>query len=180
MAVSYSPSGTPPEARPDGGSARQYERPYSDAGVRHAPPMTGPLRHNPSRVPCHSQGNRTFGPGKVLLLQALPSGACVWLTLDTPLELGRAVDAFTGNLVDLTDYNAEWHGVSRRHCRLARHGHRLIVTDLDSTNGTYVNGRRLAPSQPTVLADGDHLILGTLHLAVFFVPSRTSQHHACS
>ena len=49
--------------------------------------------------------------------------------------------------------------ISRRHARFTRsdEGH-VVVEDLGSTNGTYVNGRRV--SAPTVLANGDEIKLG--------------------
>jgi len=106
-----------------------------------------------------------------LLLQLLPSGACAWFTLDKPLTLGRAIGPITESLFDLNEFNAHLHGVSRRHCRLSRKHNRLVVTDLGSTNGTYLNGTLLAPYQEVALADGDQLILGTLHITVFFVRS---------
>lgn len=49
-------------------------------------------------------------------------------------------------------------GISTNHFRLARLGPRCVVEDLGSTNGTYLNGRRLAA--PSVLADGDRIQLG--------------------
>lgn len=51
--------------------------------------------------------------------------------------------------------------VSRRHAMLARDGERMIITDLGSTNGTFVNGRWI--SQAEVLP-GDRLQLGPLDL----------------
>jgi len=54
------------------------------------------------------------------------------------------------------------HGsISRRHAMLTRDGDRVIVTDLGSTNGTFVNGRWI--NQAEVLP-GDRLQLGQLDL----------------
>jgi serine phosphatase RsbU (regulator of sigma subunit) len=38
--------------------------------------------------------------------------------------------------------------VSRRHCRLAMRGDELFVTDLNSTNGTFVDGERVTDTAP--------------------------------
>jgi pSer/pThr/pTyr-binding forkhead associated (FHA) protein len=43
-----------------------------------------------------------------------------------------------------------------------------MVMDLGSRNGTYVNGRLLRPHEEHVLAHGDELVLGTLHVILFF------------
>lgn len=56
--------------------------------------------------------------------------------------------------------------VSRRHFRLALVSQRVTVEDLGSTNGTSVDGTRLAPGAAVPLADGSRLALGDLHLTV--------------
>ncbi|HEY7474150.1 MAG TPA: FHA domain-containing protein, partial [Vicinamibacterales bacterium] len=54
--------------------------------------------------------------------------------------------------------------VSRLHCRLtADRSDQLIVEDLDSTNGTIVNGRRIKRS---VLKAGDRLRVGRIEFVI--------------
>jgi ABC-type multidrug transport system ATPase subunit/pSer/pThr/pTyr-binding forkhead associated (FHA) protein len=48
--------------------------------------------------------------------------------------------------------------VSRRHAQIINQGGNFTVSDLRSTNGTYVNGNRI--STPTVLNDGDLMNIG--------------------
>src|SRR3984885_8346488 len=48
--------------------------------------------------------------------------------------------------------------VSKRHARLLFRDGRFIVTDLKSTNGTYVNGRKIA--QATIVREGDKIYIG--------------------
>src|SRR5829696_4104916 len=47
--------------------------------------------------------------------------------------------------------------LSRRHCRIESAGDRLLLTDLESLNGTFVNGR---PVREHALADGDRVTVG--------------------
>ncbi|GBC84139.1 hypothetical protein HRbin11_00561 [bacterium HR11] len=54
--------------------------------------------------------------------------------------------------------------VSGRHCRVFRHGTRLLVEDLGSTNGTLVNGESLAPQTPHSLRPGDVIQIGTVEV----------------
>jgi pSer/pThr/pTyr-binding forkhead associated (FHA) protein len=49
---------------------------------------------------------------------------------------------------------------SRRHARLLREGTGWVILDLGSTNGTWLNGRRLPAGQPAPVQPGDHLRLG--------------------
>lgn len=51
--------------------------------------------------------------------------------------------------------------VSRRHAMLVRDGPRVIITDLDSTNGTFLNGRWIAQAE---VRPGDRVRFGTLEL----------------
>jgi pSer/pThr/pTyr-binding forkhead associated (FHA) protein len=53
--------------------------------------------------------------------------------------------------------------LSRVHCRLEATETELTVEDLKSTNGTFVNGRRVSR---TPLQNGDRLRLGRLELVV--------------
>ena len=48
--------------------------------------------------------------------------------------------------------------VSRRHCEITRQGAQVVIVDLGSTNGTYVNGTRIEALVP--LADGDTITIG--------------------
>ena len=70
--------------------------------------------------------------------------------------------------VDLSAFDAEEHGVSRLHVRIRRKGILLYVSDLGSTNGTHLNGRRLIPHGERLLRDSDELSLSRLRIRVRF------------
>jgi ABC transport system ATP-binding/permease protein len=53
--------------------------------------------------------------------------------------------------------------VSRVHCRLTAGATELQVIDLDSTNGTFVNGKRV---DEATLKEGDRLGVGRVELVV--------------
>jgi pSer/pThr/pTyr-binding forkhead associated (FHA) protein len=53
--------------------------------------------------------------------------------------------------------------VSRLHCRITATADNLEVEDLKSTNGTYINGKRVKRGH---LADGDRLRVGRVELTV--------------
>ncbi|HRI64346.1 MAG TPA: ATPase, T2SS/T4P/T4SS family [Polyangium sp.] len=54
--------------------------------------------------------------------------------------------------------------VSKRHARLLYRDGRFIVTDLKSTNGTYVNGRKI--TQATIVREGDKIYVGDFVLRI--------------
>ena len=53
--------------------------------------------------------------------------------------------------------------VSRLHCRITAAADKLEVADLKSTNGTFVNGRRV---QKAHLTEGDTLRVGRVELSI--------------
>ncbi len=56
--------------------------------------------------------------------------------------------------------------VSRKHFELNKNSDGYFVTDLGSSNGTYLNGQRLAPQEPTRIMSGD--ILRVLEVELHF------------
>ena len=79
-----------------------------------------------------------------------------------PLERGRLVIGRSRECdIRLADPN-----VSRKHAEVRQEGSSFYVVDLDSTNGTEVNGRRARRAR---LQDGDTILLGSTEL-VFQLP----------
>ncbi|MFC2023296.1 FHA domain-containing protein [Chloroflexota bacterium] len=71
--------------------------------------------------------------------------------LDQPaLSVGRGEE---------NDLVLQEHGVSRRHARIQRVSQGWVLTDLGSTNGTFVNGQRIGESY--LLRPGDRLAIGS-------------------
>jgi pilus assembly protein CpaF len=63
--------------------------------------------------------------------------------------------------------------VSKRHARLLYRDGRFIVTDLNSTNGTYVNRRRI--TQATIVREGDRIYVGDFVLRIELPGSEDEQ-----
>lgn len=52
-------------------------------------------------------------------------------------------------------------GVSRHHCKLEFRGETLVLTDLNSTYGTYIHGKRVPVNTPVALKPGSSFCLGS-------------------
>ena len=63
-----------------------------------------------------------------------------------------------------TDLAIDDEELSSRHAVVRRHANRLQVEDLGSTNGTFVDGNRIA--EPTLLGGGAEIKIGTTVLVV--------------
>jgi len=107
------------------------------------------------------------GESLAIRLKIGPRQREVEMPLNVITHLGR-VDASASVFpeVDLSDDSDASHGVSRRHARILKQGGMVVVEDMGSINGTFVNGKRLDPYLPEVLNDGDVLQLGKLKIEV--------------
>lgn len=74
----------------------------------------------------------------------------------TEVSLGRSPD---NHLVLSDDLS-----VSRHHAQFKYSGSAYVVTDLNSSDGTYVNGIQLAPHTPRTLVAGDQVRIGNYEL----------------
>ena len=82
-------------------------------------------------------------------------------------ELARAELGITiGRHPELCERIVADPSVSRRHCRLGLNGGRLAVEDLNSLNGTLLDGAEVPQFRPQPLHAGQELVLGQVALRV--------------
>jgi len=92
---------------------------------------------------------------QINLVYFKPDGGRKDVSLDKPnVVIGRRPDC---------DVRVPEIGVSRRHCELVVVADTVTVSDLDSSNGTYVNGKRV--EHRTIVA-GDQIQVGSVLLTV--------------
>jgi len=68
--------------------------------------------------------------------------------------------------IDLSTSQAFAAGVSRLHAVIKREGVRIIIMDLGSANGTYVNGKRISPNVEQTMRHGDIVALGKMKIQI--------------
>ena len=79
-----------------------------------------------------------------------------WISLgNLPLVIGKKGE--------FADYVLEDETISRMHARFVREEDHMLIIDLHSTNGTYVNGVRLEPDRKVEIHVGDRIGLGKLN-----------------
>ncbi len=82
-----------------------------------------------------------------------------------PYSIGRARDC---------DIVLDYTEISRLHARVLSDHQNVILEDLGSTNGTFVNGRRLETGEEYRLRAGDEVRFGTVAVWVFDDPVTTA------
>lgn len=109
-----------------------------------------------------------IGQGIVLHIRGLQKR--IEVTALSNLIMGRA-DPLNGIYpdVDLSSYGAEQRGVSRHHVRMHYENGQLMIADMESANGTFLNGEKLTPNEYRAVHDGDELTLGQLSIGVRYI-----------
>ncbi len=73
-------------------------------------------------------------------------------------EAGKSITIGRSSSCDVS--LSKYQSVSGRHCYITARDHCITLTDLNSTNGTLVGGKRLPPNQPVILREGASFSLG--------------------
>lgn len=68
-----------------------------------------------------------------------------------------------GKMAGCVDYVLSDDSVSRIHARFDIQGEKVLLTDMNSTNGTYKNGLRMQPQETVVIEPGDEVRFGNLN-----------------
>lgn len=142
-----------------------------EVNARHNPPNkpaapsknggTAPMRHK----------DDYFGPHTILLVyfKNYPSPLRVPIAGNDELFIGRSTsNSAMAPEIDLNAVNAGDFGVSRMHAAITRRDNKLLITDLESMNYTYVNGMRLFPNEVYILKDGDEIWFAQLQARLRF------------
>jgi pSer/pThr/pTyr-binding forkhead associated (FHA) protein len=117
-----------------------------------APPATVPAPQQPQHRSPSPPVVRAPTRGFLIVVSGARAGARIDVGAQ-PVLIGKGPAT-----LQITDDPA----VSTRHCQIALVGGAFVVTDLGSTNGTFVNNQRIA--QPTRVNDGDLLRCGNTQL----------------
>ena len=164
-----SPAPTAPPVSPPPAAPPSYQAPPAQPTPA-APPsyQAPPAQPAPARSPVSPptptpvSGRTSLAPSVLVVVGA---GASLPLPAAPQAIIGRSdpVSKFYPD-IDLNPYGALDQGVGRRHARIFVQGGQVLIEDLDSINGTLVNGQRVLPFQSRALADGDQITLGRMLL----------------
>ena len=122
-------------------------------------------------------GKREVGVGAKPVVRTAPTyglalsgfdgrGKCIRVALPSTRFVGLHLGLSLGRHPELVDEVVDDNSVSRRHLRISQGNGALYVEDLNSTNGTFVNHRRLVPFKLESLQYDSVITLGSLELNV--------------
>ncbi len=127
-----------------------------------------------SEQPSAELDSEHFGSDSVLVLRVRGSAENFEVRpqkSDHEMVIGRGTKgSVLAPDIDLTDRQAGEMGVSRLHLSISydQEHSTVLVADLGSANGSFINGQRMMPKEVRVLRHGDELRLGKLVLLTSF------------
>ena len=124
--------------------------------------------HQPKADHTAEAGSETFPTSGLLRVKHIETERSVIVIPNQETLVGRRCKGEAKPDIDLSMWGAYHYGVSRRHALIIRQSNTLGFVDLDSANGTFVNGTRLQPQTEAVLRDGDQIHFGRLAVRIYF------------
>jgi pSer/pThr/pTyr-binding forkhead associated (FHA) protein len=116
-------------------------------------------------------------PPEGLAVFVLGTAEAIATRTDEEFILGRAGEVISEPICDLTDLDAFAMGVSRRHALIRSTGNGYVLIDLNSSNGTWLNGQRLVPTRIYELPSGAVITLGRLKLVAIYLHTPNKSNH---
>lgn len=114
-------------------------------------------------------GAANFGKGTRVLLHVRDASDPIELASGGRMTIGRHDTSSDDQPdIDLTPHGALEKGVSRYHAAIEFGEGTLTLSDVGSSNGTFLNGQRLIQQQPRILRDGDEIRFGKLVAHIYF------------
>ena len=108
-------------------------------------------------------------PGDGIAIYYAGTNEPIAIRTEDEFVIGRQMVKTSESMLDLSGFGGFDLGMSRRHARVRRTQTGYEIIDLSSTNGTWVDDKRLVPNRPCPLKSGSMLRLGRIRLLVFYL-----------
>ena len=96
-----------------------------------------------------------FDPGNMMEITG-----CTLVSDSHPTIIIQNFPFYIGKDEEHMDYCLRAPGISRYHLKVDRIDGKITACDLNSTNGSYLNGEKLEPNRPKGISNGDEIRLG--------------------
>ncbi len=107
-------------------------------------------------------------PEKGLAIYFLGSAALIAVATNNEVILGRKITGEEKEVVDLAYSDGYAMGVSRHHAKIRANAKGYELIDLNSSNGTWLEGKVLTPTEPYDLPSGATIQLGRLKVVATY------------
>ncbi|MDX9992140.1 MAG: FHA domain-containing protein [Anaerolineales bacterium] len=107
-------------------------------------------------------------PKSGVVIVSQESGQEIAVVQEDKFVLGRSAEGIEETVVDLSAFGAYGLGVSRLHVLVQKTKKGYEISDMDSTNGSWLNDEELVPNKFYSIRSGDNIRMGKLYLIVLF------------
>lgn len=135
---------------------------------------TGGLSMDPIKIP-DTFINYGLIPEGGIAIYAAGISRPMYLHMDKELIIGRKKGETSESFIDFSDSFLDFSGLdgfnmglSRRHALIRRSESGFEVVDLTSTNGSWLNNKRLIPNEPYPFENGAQMRFGLLQILVTY------------
>lgn len=137
-------------------------------------PVTLPLNQQQSSATSRSIAARLadMHPHALVFLVAGSSEPILIHHREQVILIGRQTDGGPHVDVDFSPHQAEAFGISRSHACIYQRNGKFVLEDMNSTNGTRLNGGALKSHTPYYVETGDVLRFGQLIVELFFTTAK--------
>jgi hypothetical protein len=112
-------------------------------------------------------------PENGFVIISMESGQEIATVTKDRFILGRTVEEARESIIDLSDFGAYGQGVSRFHVLVRKTATGYEISDMSSTNGTWLNEQEIAPDRFYPIKSGDVIRMGKMRVSVLFLPRKT-------
>ena len=139
---------------------------FGRVGKEAKPPIPAPVPADPTYPDDLGGGKWFFRPNYLTSASVNPdlnpgqSGAAtlrlIAIGAPAPFEIAVTRSDFVIGRKETNDGVIAYNNmIGRTHCKVIKNGEQYLLIDLQSVNGTFVNGKRLQPNDPKALNNGD-------------------------
>lgn len=136
------------------------------ADLGRLPQVSDERRREPSGSTYSGSIRQNEDYGNTVFFDSSKIGECKLYAVDRKNKKHIELTRFpytVGKMAGCVDYVLADNSISRIHARFDRQGDRILLTDMNSTNGTYKNGLRMQPQETVEIEPGDEVRFGNLN-----------------
>ena len=136
------------------------------ADLGRLPQVSDERRSEPSGSTYSGSIRQNEDYGNTVFFDSSKIGECKLYAVDRKNKKHIELTRFpytVGKMAGCVDYVLADNSISRIHARFDRQGDRILLTDMNSTNGTYKNGLRMQPQETVEIEPGDEVRFGNLN-----------------
>ena len=115
-------------------------------------------------------------PDDGIILMSQESGQEIATILEKKFILGRTAGGIKETIIDLSAFGAHGLGVSRLHVLVQKTETGYEISDMESTNGTWLNEQEILANRFYPVKSGDTILMGKMLISILYLQKKYKAH----